>query len=96
MVMEHKGIKVNCPFCKGTLWIDPATGEILYKEKAKKDFTKTLDDFLTKTQEKDKILEDKFKRVQEKEATKLDRLEKKFDWAKEHKDELPEPPKPII
>jgi hypothetical protein len=94
--MEHQGLKVNCPICRGTLWIDPASGEVLYHERAKSDHTATFDDFLAKSDKQDQILDDKFAQVREREKSKMERLQKKFDWAKEHKDELPDPKKPLI
>ena len=86
--MKEKGLKVDCPFCKGKLWIDPKKGDILHQEQPKKDYTEGFDDFLEKSKKEDKILSDKFKAAREKENTRLERLEKKYNWAKNNPDEL--------
>ena len=98
MDKDKKGIQATCPFCKGKLWIDPATGEVLHQEAFQKDTGKDFDKFLNQSSQEDKILEEKFKKAQEKEKQKLDRLQKKFDWAKENPDKLPDDDqiKPII
>ena len=98
MSKKDKGIRATCPFCKGKLWVDPKSGDILHKEEFKKDTGKDFDKFLETSSQEEKILEDKFKKAQEKEKSKMDRLQKKFDWAKEHPDELPDDDqiKPII
>jgi hypothetical protein len=80
------------------LWIDPATGDILHKEEFRQDTGKDFNAFLDTASQEEKILEEKFRKAQEKEKTRLERLQKKFDWAKEHPDELPDDDqiKPII
>jgi hypothetical protein len=94
--MQHKGLKVTCPDCHGTLWVDQASGEVLYHERAKSDHTATFDDFLAKSDKQGQILDDKFEKVREREQSKMERLQKKFDWAKEHKDDLPDPKRPLL
>ena len=64
------------------------SGEVLYHEKPKKDLTSGFDDFLVKNKEQDKILDDKFKSAREQEESKMDRLQKKFDWAKQNPDKV--------
>lgn len=98
MGTKKEGIEVTCPFCKGTLWIDPATGEVLHKEGFKRDTGKDFSEFLAVSSREEQILEEKFKKAQEKEKSKLERLQKKFDWAKEHPGELPDDDriKPVI
>jgi hypothetical protein len=95
---KKEGIRATCPFCKGKLWIDPVTGDILHKEEFKKDTGNDFNEFLATASREEQILEEKFKKAQEKEKSKLERLQKKFDWAKEHPDELPDDDqiKPII
>ena len=88
-------ITIACPCCKGTLIVDLKTGGIIkfikYKEK-----TQSLGDFLKNEKNRADDLDLKFAEAREKEESKLELLEKKFEWAKKNKEKLPEAPKPNI
>ena len=86
--MKNKGIKTECPFCSGKLWIDPKSGDVLHQEMPKKDLTGSFDEFLDKNKKQKTILEGKFRAARENEEGKMDRLQKKFDWAKQNPDKL--------
>ncbi|MFH1761272.1 MAG: hypothetical protein ABIA63_09250 [bacterium] len=88
-MVNSKEISLICPFCDGKIILDSSTGEILHKEKAKKE-TESFKDFLEKRKSHTKTLSDKFTQAKEKERQRKDILEKKFKWAQEHKDELPD------
>jgi len=70
---DKKGIQATCPFCKGKLWIDPATGEVLHQEAFQKDTGKDFDKFLNQSSQEDKILEEKFKKAQERRISEENR-----------------------
>ncbi len=90
-----KEIKIDCPCCKAKLIIDPETGGIIKYEKHK-EAPPSLNEFLKAEKNRNTELDEKFKEAREKEESKMDLLEKKFEWAKKNKDKLPEAPKPDI
>ena len=90
-----KEVTENCPCCKSTLVIDPESGGII-KHKAFKETPKSLDEFLKSEKTRNNELAAKFAAAKEKEETKLNLLDKKFEWAKKNKDKLPEAPKPDL
>jgi hypothetical protein len=93
--MSSREIKLDCPCCKAKLVIDPATGGVIqaipHKEEAP-----TLQDFLKADKHRSKDLADKFAESKRQEDSRLDLLNKKFEWAKKNKDKLPEAPRPGI
>ena len=79
--------EVKCPLCKGTLWIDPATGKVVdhkSADKQKADF----DGFLKAQKNRNPQWDDKFKKIQEEKAKRKAEIEEKFKQAKEHPDDL--------
>ena len=90
-----KTLDISCPCCKATLVIDPETGNILHHKKFKEP-PKSLDEFLKSEKSRGAELAAKFQEGKEKEETKQDYLNKKFEWAKNNEDKLPDPPKPDI
>ncbi|MBF0429717.1 MAG: hypothetical protein HQK83_00445 [Fibrobacteria bacterium] len=90
-----KEIKLNCPCCKASLIIDPETGGVIKHTKFK-EAPQSLDAFIKSEKGKGAKKKEKFKEARDKEESKMDLLEKKFEWAKKNKDKLPDAPKPDI
>lgn len=73
--------EVKCPLCKGTLWIDPATGKVKDHKSAdhqKSDFSEFL-----KSRKQGTAWDDKMKQAKEEEAKRKAEIEKLFKDAKE-------------
>jgi len=80
--------EVKCPLCKGTLWIDPASGKVVDHQSAdhqKGDF----DEFL-KSRKKGVAWDDRFQKAKSDEAKRKAEIEQKFKKAKEDKDAGPD------
>jgi hypothetical protein len=56
----------------------------------------SLESFMKAEPGRSKDLEDKFAESRRQEDSRLEMLNKKFEWAKKNKDKLPEAPKPGI
>ncbi len=89
MADQKNELKIECPFCKGKLILDPKSGEIIHKEEAKREKA-SFDDFLEKRKTRSKDLSDKFGKAQEAQKKRKEMIEKKFKWAKDHEEELPD------
>ena len=87
-----KEIKIDCPCCNARLVIDPETSSILQAIPHKED-APSLQDFLKNDKHRGKALEDKFAEAKRQEDSRLQVLEKKFEWAKKNKDKLPDAPR---
>jgi len=80
-------IEIKCPMCKGTLWIDQSTFNVVDHQSGdhqKSDFG----DFVKHEKEKSSQWEDKFKKAQEEKAKRKAEIEAKFKTAKEKPDEI--------
>lgn len=76
--------EVKCPLCKGTLWIDSASGTVKDHQSAdhqKADFSEFL-----KTRKQRTAWEDKMKKAKEDETKRKAEIEKLFKDAKDRKD----------
>ena len=93
--MTLREIKVDCPCCRAKLVIDPEGGGVI-QAVPHKEAPPSLQDFLKSDKHRAKDLEDKFSESKRQEDTRLDLLNKKFEWAKKNKDKLPEAPRPGI
>jgi len=79
--------EVKCPLCKGTLWIDPASGKVVDHQSAdhkKGDFGEFM-----KNRQKGVAWDDRLKRAKEDEAKRKAEIEQKFMKVKEDKDAGP-------
>ena len=71
--------EIKCPMCKGTLWIDPATGKVSDHQTAdhqKGDF----DEFL-KSRKKGTAWDDRFQKAKEEDVKRKAEIEQKFKKA---------------
>lgn len=93
--MSAKELHIHCPCCQATLIVDAATGGIL-KHTAFKQEGPSLEEFLRQDKSRSQDLAAKFAEAKHKEDTKLDFLNKKFEWARKNKDKLKDAPKPDI
>jgi len=75
--------EIKCPMCKGTLWIDMATGKVV-DHKASDQPKANFEDFL-KSREKGTAWDEKMKRAKEDEAKRKAEIEMKFKGAKSEK-----------
>ena len=83
--------EIKCPMCKGTLWIDPASGKVVDHKSADQQKA-NFEDFL-KSRKKGVAWDDKFQKAKDEEAKRKAEIEAKFKEAKESTDETgsPEP-----
>ena len=88
-------LKVDCPCCKAKLVVDVETGGVL-QATAHKAAPPSLESFMKAEPGRSKDLEEKFAESRRQEDSRLELLNKKFEWAKKNKDKLPEAPKPGI
>jgi len=93
--MEPKELSLDCPCCRAKLIVDAATGGVL-KFIPHKDEAPTLEQFMKADKHRSADLASKFEEAKRQEDSKLDLLNKKFEWAKKNKDKLPDAPKPGI
>ena len=79
--------EIKCPVCKGTLWINLSTGEVVDHKSA--DHKKLdLNDFLNSQKTRGADLEDKFKKAKEEKEKRKIEMEAKFKRSKEHPEEF--------
>ncbi len=84
--------EVKCPMCKGTLWIDPATGKVV-DHKTPDQQKANFEEFL-KNRNKTTAWDDKFQKAKEEEKKRKTEIEANFKKAKETPEEgSPEPMK---
>jgi hypothetical protein len=81
--------EVKCPLCKGTLWIDPASGKVVDHQSA--DHKKGDFDEFMKNRQKGVAWDDRFQKAKDEEAKRKAEIEQKFKKAKEDKDAGPGP-----
>lgn len=91
---SRKTVKVECPGCKGVMVVDAATGVVVNYQEHKKEH-QSLDDFFAKQKSRSADLEAKMQAGAEKERSRKEMLEKKFQDAKNNKD-LKDPPPGIL
>jgi hypothetical protein len=90
----HRGkymslFEVKCPICKGTLWIDPASGKVVDHKTIDQQKT-SFEDFL-KNRNKGTAWDEKFQKAKEEEKKRKTEIEANFKKAKESPEEgLPE------
>ena len=73
--------EVRCPLCKGTLWIDPASGKVVDHKSADQQKA-NFEEFL-KSRQKNSAWDDKMKKAKEEEAKRKAEIEMKFKVARE-------------
>ena len=88
-------LKIKCPCCEAKLVVDADTGTVL-QSTAHKTAPPSLESFMKNETGRAKDLEDKFAESRRQEDSRLEQLNKKFEWAKKNKDKLPDAPKPNI
>lgn len=79
--------EIKCPMCKGTIWIDPSSGDVVDHKPAdsgKMDFG----DFMKKREGQGAALEEKFRKAKEEKEKRRKRMEQDFKKAGEHPEEL--------
>jgi hypothetical protein len=76
--------EVKCPLCKGTLWIDPASGKVVDHQSAdhkKGDFGEFM-----KNRQKGVAWDDRMQKAKDEEARRKAEIEEKFRKARDDKD----------
>jgi gas vesicle protein len=78
--------EIKCPMCKGTLWVNPSTGEVVDHKSA--DHHKAdLGEFLKTQKDRGSVLEDKFKKAKDEQQKRKQELDSRFkDAAKRAED----------
>ena len=88
-------LKIKCPCCDAKLVVDAETSTVL-QSTAHKVAPPSLESFMKAEPGRSKELEEKFAESRRQEDSRLEQLNKKFEWAKKNKDKLPDAPKPNI
>ncbi len=80
-------IEVKCPMCKGTLWIDPSSGEVVDH---KADGHKKIDfqSYMKEQKQRGSALEEKMRQAKEQEDKRRQAMDEKFKAAKERPDDI--------
>jgi len=94
MDRKQATIHVRCTCCDAVLTVDRATGEVLFTEKPKKK-TVSFEEAVLKVQHDQETADDRFKDAFLKEQGRMKLVDKKFEEAMKHADELETPIKPI-
>jgi hypothetical protein len=79
--------EVRCPLCKGTLWIDPASGKVVDHQSAdhkKGDFGEFM-----KNRQRGVAWDDRMQKAKDEEARRNAEIEEKFKKAKDDRDAGP-------
>ena len=76
------------------LTIDKSSGEVLFTEKPKKKSV-SFEDAVMKVQHEKDSAEDRFKEAFQREQGRMQLVDKKFEEAMKHADELEEPIRPL-
>lgn len=79
--------EIKCPMCKGTIWVDPASGKVV-DHKTHDHKTADLGEFMQAEKSKTGQWDDKFKKIAEDKEKRKAEIEKQFKAAKENPDSL--------
>ncbi|PYS54282.1 MAG: 2-nitropropane dioxygenase [Acidobacteria bacterium] len=85
---------MRCTCCDAVLTVDQATGDVLFTEKPKKKVV-SFEEAVLKVKQDQETAEDRFKDAFLKEQGRMKLVDKKFEEAMKHADELETPIKPI-
>ncbi len=91
-MQKDKYLKSECPCCGSALYIDRETGKVMRHEKKKREI-ESMENFLTKEKNKKEWLDARFDKAKDSEKNRMAELEKKFKFARDNKDSLPDPKK---
>ena len=91
---KKEPLRVQCTCCEATLTVDRVSGEVLFTEKPKKR-TVSFEDAVQKIQREKDTAEDRFKEAFQREQGRMELVDKKFEEAMKHADELEEPIRPL-
>ena len=94
MDRKRSPISVKCTCCEAVLTVDPASGEVLFTEKPRKQ-TVSFEDAFQKVKKEQETAEDRFKEAFAKEQGRMKLVDQKFEEAMKRADELEMPIKPI-
>ena len=85
---------MRCTCCEAVLTVDKTSGEVLFTEKPKKKSV-SFEDAVSKVQHEKDTAEDRFKEAFQREQGRMQLVDKKFEEAMKHADELEEPIRPL-
>ena len=85
---------MRCTCCEAVLTVDKSSGEVLFTEKPKKKSV-SFEDAVMKVQHEKDSAEDRFKEAFQREQGRMQLVDKKFEEAMKHADELEEPIRPL-
>jgi len=87
MARESKRLQVRCPCCDALLTVDSTNGSILFTEKPRKKGM-SFEDALNDVHKEKETADDRFRDAFERENSRLQSIEGKFQEALKRKDEL--------
>ncbi|OGS36160.1 MAG: hypothetical protein A2293_04570 [Elusimicrobia bacterium RIFOXYB2_FULL_49_7] len=81
-------IHVKCPCCKASLTVSTESGQVLHFEELKRG-PADFGNFLDKQKNRSEELTRKFEQAKEKSQSRLQTINEKVEWKKQHLDERP-------
>ncbi len=94
MDKNKSSIQVRCTCCDAVLTVDPKTGEVLFTKKPKKELA-SFEEALLKVKQDQETAEDRFRDAFQKEEGRMKLVDKRFEEAMKHADELEDPIRPL-
>ncbi len=74
--------EVKCPMCKGTIWIDPSTGQVI-DHRAVDHQKADIKEFIKSQKDRGSELENKFRKAKEEQQKRKEEMEKRFKNARD-------------
>ena len=94
MAKESKRLQVRCPCCESLLTVDSSNGNILFTEKPRKKGL-SFEDAINDLHKEKETADDRFRDAFDRENSRLQSIEGKFQEALKRKDELEDPINPL-
>jgi len=94
MAKDAKRLQVRCPCCDAVLTVEASTGNVLFTEKPRKKGL-SLEDAINDLHRERETADDRFRDAFDRENSRLQSIEGKFQEALKRKDELEDPINPL-
>lgn len=94
MEKKRATLHVTCKCCSATLTVDKISGEVLFVEKSAKKSV-SFEEAVLKVQNEKETAEDRFREAFQREQSRMNTVDRKFEEIMKHADELEEPMNPL-
>jgi hypothetical protein len=81
--------EINCPMCKGTIWVDPSTGRVVDHQAADHQRA-SLDEFMKMQKNRGSALEEQFKKAKAEQEKRREQMDSQFRKAGQNDDGKPD------